>query len=77
MMETTVSNEFVTEGTREVSERMMQLIREGKIRNHKLGNTSAIHHGALEEKELGNFKNFLKTRNFYDIMLLLGQVKYE
>lgn len=72
-----MSNEFVSEETRAVSGRMMQLIKEGKIRNHKLGNTSAIHHGALEERELGNFKGFLKTRNFYDIMQLCGRVDYE
>lgn len=70
-------NEFVTESTRQVSGRMMEMLKEGKIRNHKLGNTSAIHHGALEEKELGEYIQFLSTRNFHVIMELVGRNDYE
>ena len=70
-------NEFVTENTRQVSGRMMEMIKEGKIRNHKLGNTSAIHHGALEEKELGEYIQFLSSRNFHMIMELEGRNDYE
>lgn len=76
-MEKSVVNEYVSEETRQVSGRMMQMIKEGKIRNHKLSNTSAVHHGALEEAELGNYKKFLFTRNFYDVIELCGRVDYE
>lgn len=76
-MERITVNEYISEETRQVSERMMQMIGEGKLRNHKLSNTSAIHHGDLEERELGNYIRFLSTRNFYDAMLLCGQVDYE
>ena len=76
-MKQTVVNEFVTKETERVGERMMQMIKAEKIRNHKLGNTSVIHHGALEEKELGNYKKFLLTRNFYNLEQLTGRMDYE
>lgn len=76
-MKMSVTNEYVSEETRQVSSRMMQMIQEGKIQNHKLGNTSAIHHGDLEEQELGNYLRFLPTRNAYNVVQLYGQVDYE
>ena len=77
MMKQRAVNEFVTQETRQVSERMMEMIHEGKIRNHKLGNTSAVNHGALEEKELKKKKKFLLTRNFYNLEQLIGRIDYE
>lgn len=70
-------NEYVSEETRQVSSKMMRMIREGKIRNHKMGNTAAVHHGDLEERELGNYLRFLSTRNCYDVIHLYGQDNYE
>lgn len=65
-------NEFVSKETRRLAERMIQMIRSGKLRNHKLGNTSVVHHGEAEEKELMEYGNFLRTKNFYMIMQLCG-----
>lgn len=70
-------NEFVSDATMQISERLMQMMREGKIRNHKLANTSTIHHGDLEEQELEAYKRFLLTRNFYNTIQLCGKEDYE
>ncbi len=75
-METFIANEFVTEATKNASSKMMQMIRDGKIRNHKLGNTASVHHGKLEEQELENYLQFLFTRNCYDVIHLYGWEKY-
>lgn len=72
-----VINEYVSEETRQISKRMIRMIKEEKIRNHKLGNTSAIHHGDLEERELGTYIRFAYTRNFYNVMQLSGRMNYE
>ena len=76
-MEKITVNEYISEETKQVSERIMRMIEEGKLRNHKLSNTAAVHHGDLEERELGNNLRFLSTRNFYNAMFLCGQVDYK
>lgn len=44
-MEKITVNEYISEETKQVSERIMRMIEEGKLRNHKLSNTVAVHHG--------------------------------
>lgn len=41
----------------------IKMINEGIIRNHKLGNSSAIHSGEIEQRESILFSDFLTTRN--------------
>lgn len=72
----TAANEYVTAEVQQISERMMQMMKSGKIRNHKLGNTAVIHHGEWEEKELGLYKSFLLSKNFNNVMLLRGNGNY-
>lgn len=76
-MERSTANEFVTTETRNVSRRMMQMVMNGKIRNHKIGNTASVHHGEPEEQELENYLKFLLTRNCYDVLHLYGWDNYE
>lgn len=71
------TNEFVSEETKQISDRMLQMIKDGRIRNHKLSNTSMVHHGDLEEQELSNYKKFLSTRNCYNVLNLYGRNDYE
>lgn len=72
----TAVNEYVTVEVRQISERMMQMMKSGKIRNHKLGNTAVIHHGEWEERELGLYKGFLLSKNFNNVMQLRGNGNY-
>lgn len=68
----TAVNEYVTVEVHQRGERMMQMMKSGKIRNHKLGNTAVIHHGEWEERELGLYKCFLISKNFNHVMQLRG-----
>lgn len=72
----TTLNEYVTDEVHQIGERMMQMMRLGKIRNHKLGNTAVIHHGEWEERELGLYKRFLLSKNFNHVMQLRGNGSY-
>lgn len=72
-MEKSVINEFVSGETKMVSRKVMQMVEDGRIRNHKMVNISAIHHGDIEDRELNNYRRFLLTRNFYDIVHLYGK----
>lgn len=72
-----IANEYITSSVREAGNRNIQKIREGKIRNHKLGNNSLIHYGELEEEELGQYLNFLPTKTCALILELTGNCDYE
>lgn len=56
----------------EMSEKNMQMIREGKIRNHKLRNTASLHYGEQEMVECYAFRDFLQTKNFSLVYELKG-----
>lgn len=70
-------NELVSEETKQTSDRVMKMVKAGRIRNHKLSNTSLIHHGDLEAQELNNYMRFISTRNCYNILNLCGRNDYE
>lgn len=48
---------------KQISEHGIQLIKQGKVRNHKLSNSAPIHTGKIEHMECVAFKNFLETKN--------------
>ncbi len=63
--------------TMEVVNEQMRLIKEGKIRNHQLGNSAVTHSGELEERERVLFYDFLPTKNGDFVCNLRGSELYE
>ena len=61
----------------EIAQRMIQLIQEGKIRNHKLKNMATQHSGEIEEMECKTFCDFLPTKNFNFLLELRGCDNHE
>ena len=55
----------------------MALIESGKVRNHKLGNSSRIHTGEVEKKEYQNYRDFLPGKNCCMVYELTGSDRYE
>ena len=66
-----------TQHSNEASERMLAMIRSGKIRNHKLVYSSPVHFGDIERNERNTFEAFIRSRNFYDLLALKGESYYE
>ena len=66
-----------TQQANEASERMITLIREGKLRNHKLVYSSPVHFGDIERNEQVTYEAFIRCRNFYDLLALRGASYYE
>ena len=46
----------------EIARNGMNLILEGKVRNHKLKGSAFIHTGTMERREANTFINFLSTK---------------
>ncbi len=65
-------SEYYSENVMERAKRNMALIRSGKVRNHKLGNSASIHTGEIEEKECSLYCDFLRTKNCDFIFGLRG-----
>lgn len=61
----------------DIAQRGMSLINDGKIRNHKLGNSSRIHTGAVEKKEYQTYRDFLPSKNCCMVYELTGSDDYE
>lgn len=59
-----------------IAENALELIISGKVRNHKLENSSRIHAGAAEREEYRVFRNFLPTKNACLVYDLTGSDKY-
>jgi hypothetical protein len=66
-----------TRTAEEIAKRALELIISGKVRNHKLGNSSRIHAGEAEREEYRVFRKFLPTRNACLVYDLTGSDKYE
>ena len=62
---------------REIAQNGIRLIHAGKIRNHKLGNNSRIHTGAVEKREYQTYRDFLPSKNCCMIYELTGSDHYE
>lgn len=69
--------EATKDSTKEIVERCKGLLQKGKVRNHKLGNSAAVHTGEIEKKESHIYRDFLPSRNFYIVYSLTGSENYE
>lgn len=65
-----MSNNIVT--SNEIVSQAMILLSNGKVRNHKLGNSARKHSGTAETEEYHIFRNYLPTKNAYDVYHLTG-----
>ena len=61
----------------EIAKRGVFLITSGKVRNHKLGNSSRIHTGEVEKKEYQNYRDFLPGKNCCMVCELTGSDCYD
>lgn len=55
----------------------IELIARGKVRDHKLSNTSQIHTGEMERKECQTYRDFLPSKNCCMIYELTGSDLYD
>ncbi len=62
---------------RKIVEIGMSLLSDGRIRNHRLGNTSRIHSGEMEKKEYHIYRDFLPSKNGRMVYNLTGNDNYE
>ena len=70
-------NSLCVRTVQESSQRAMEQLQQGKIRNHKLCNSAPEHKGEFSEQELYLFLDYLPTKNFYDVLELRGSINYE
>lgn len=61
----------------EIAHEGMLMIKSGRIRNHKLNNSSRIHTGEVEKKEYQNYRDFLAGKNGCMVYELTGRGYYE
>ena len=71
------TNKMQTELASEIAQNGMRLINSGKIRNHKLGNSSRIHTGEAEKREAQIYRDFLPSKNCSMVYELTGSDCYE
>lgn len=62
----------ISEETEQSAERMVQAIRQGKIKQHLLRNTYQVRQGTMQEKEFAEYSDFVKTKFFFEILELSG-----
>ena len=67
MVKTGMSQAIVDSG-----EKVMQLIKEGDIRLHIMGNSNLERDGDVEHREMMEYGEFIRTRLCYDLMTLTG-----
>lgn len=67
----------VTVMSNQIAQNGIRLIVEGKVRNHKLGNSSRIHTGEVEKKEYQIYRDFLPSKNCCMVYELTGSDWYE
>lgn len=58
-----MNERFYPEEIEKIGAKSIKMVKEGTIRNHKLGNSAPIHFGEIEEQESALFSDFLTTRN--------------
>lgn len=61
----------------EIASAGMALVKQGKIRNHKLGNSSRIHTGEVEKREYQIYRDFLPSKNCCMVYELTGSDCYD
>lgn len=57
--------------------KMMQMIREGEVHMHIMGNSSIERYGEQEHQEMVEYGDFIKTKFCFDLMNLTGMGGYE
>ncbi|MDE5590099.1 MAG: hypothetical protein K2J60_13340 [Acetatifactor sp.] len=57
---------------KEIADIGIALVKSGKVRNHKLGNSSRIHTGEVEKKEYQTYRDFLPSKNCCMVYELIG-----
>lgn len=55
----------------------ISLVLDGKVRNHKLRNSSRIHTGEMENKECRIYRDFLPSKNCCIVLGLTGSDCYD
>lgn len=61
----------------EIAKNGVALINDGKVRDHKLGNSARIHTGETEKKEYQTYRDFLPSKNCCMVYELTGSDCYE
>lgn len=56
----------------DIAKEGISLITSGKVRNHKMGDSSRIHTGEIEKKECQIYRDFLPTKNCCMVYELTG-----
>lgn len=62
---------------KEIAKEGILLLKEEKVRNHKLRNSAQIHTGDVERKECQAYRNFLPSKIACMIYNLTGSENYE
>lgn len=55
----------------------MGMVADGRVRNHKLGNSAQIHTGEIETRERQIYRDFLPSKNCCMVYDLTGSDFYE
>lgn len=61
----------------EIASEGMALVKQGKVRNHKLGNSSRVHTGEVEKMEYQIYRDFLPGKNCCMVYELTGRDCYD
>lgn len=69
--------EIKRSSAKEIAKNGVALINDGRIRNHKLGNSASIHAGEAEKKEYQIYRDFLPSKNCCMVYELTGSDYYE
>ena len=59
------------------AQRMMEKIRDGKIKQHLMRNTYQVRQETLEEREFAEYSDFIKTKLSFEILKLNGSDMHE
>ena len=65
------------ETAKDIAREGMRLINCGKVRNHKLRNSSRVHTGEVEKMECDMFRDFLPSKNGCMVYGLTGSNIYD
>lgn len=71
------SQELQVKTAKEIAKEGILLLKEKKVRNHKLRNSAQIHTGNAERKEYQAYRNFLPSKIACMIYDLTGSENYE
>ncbi len=67
----------ISDEAEQSAQQMMEKIRNGKIKQHLMRNTYQVRQGTLEERELAEYSDFIRTKLFFEIVKLNGSDMHE